>query len=118
MGSRRNESYFPVFSETIGSVGYKLKKDGLNCYEKTGSTDMKRSTAPLQCARYCSFREHEYPPVTNEFLLYDNKPESDMIRCSCVERKCYEEENPKATLYSITIDEGELIRGWSFTTQQ
>jgi len=92
-------------AETIGSVGYKLKKDGINCYEKTGSTDMKRSTAPLQCARYCSFREHEYPPVTNEFVLYDNKPESDMIRCSCVERKCYEEENPKATLYSITIDE-------------
>ena len=123
MGYQRNESYFPVFSETIGSVGYKLKKDETNCDDKRDNTKMKRSTAPLECARKCSFREEdserEEEYLGKEFILYDNKPESEVIRCICVKGECYEEEKLKATLYTITIDEGGLlIRGWSFTTQQ
>ena len=106
MGSQRNESYFSVFSETIGSVGYQLKKEKTTCDNTKGSTNMKRSTAPLECARLCSFREEE--SLGKEFVLYDN-PESDVLRCKCVEDECYEEENPKATLYTITIDEGELV---------
>ena len=108
MGSQRNESYFPVFSETIGSVGYKLKKDETNCDDKRDNTKMKRSTAPLECARKCSFRWEE-EALGKEFVLYDYEPESDFVRCLCVKGECDEKKEPQFKLYTITIDQGKFL---------